>query len=140
MTETEFDNRIKASFSKVKEDIVSLMDRQKAMQRAIDELRDLIRQQGALMPNNHPENGTRLNSHFLNPAISPAEKKVLGILSDGQIPLEYTEIARRLDLNVITIRRYISNLVRYGVPLNIQKNLFNRNVVSLKRRPEETVA
>ena len=140
MDSGDFDSSIRQSFGRVRRDMDEMRLKLLELETVLVSLRRrLDAQNSSLVGLNSiaKDSHAGLNIDLLNPNLSPAERKVVAVLSDSEIPLEYGEIAKRLNLNVITVRRYISNLTRYGIPLNIQKNLFNRNVVSLKKRHDE---
>ncbi|HLD13057.1 MAG TPA: hypothetical protein VJB87_05730 [Candidatus Nanoarchaeia archaeon] len=47
--------------------------------------------------------------------LTPAQKRVVGLLVYSGGPMDYEEIARRLDLNPITARRHVNDVKRMGV-------------------------
>ncbi|MDO8628137.1 MAG: hypothetical protein Q7R56_00075 [Nanoarchaeota archaeon] len=54
-------------------------------------------------------------------SLTPAQKRVVGLLVYSGGPMDYEEIARRLDLNPITARRHINDVKHMGV--GIKKRL-----------------
>ncbi|HLD15596.1 MAG TPA: HTH domain-containing protein [Candidatus Nanoarchaeia archaeon] len=62
--------------------------------------------------------------------LTPAQKRVLGLLLYSGGPMDYQEIARRLEINEITARRHMNDLRRAGIEVkrklsdNGRKNLF----------------
>ena len=62
--------------------------------------------------------------------LTPAQKRVLGLLLYSGGPMDYSEIARRLEINEVTARRHMNDLKRAGVEVkrkvsdNGRKNLF----------------
>ena len=62
--------------------------------------------------------------------LTPAQKRVIGLLLYSGGPMDYEEIARRLEINPITARRHINDVKRVGVGIrkkvsdNGRKNLY----------------
>ncbi|MDO8555836.1 MAG: helix-turn-helix domain-containing protein [Nanoarchaeota archaeon] len=62
--------------------------------------------------------------------LTPAQQRVIGLLAYSGGPMDYEEIAKRLNLNPITARRHINDVKRMGVAIkkkvsdNGRKNLY----------------
>jgi len=66
-----------------------------------------------------------MNVQSLKSNITPAQKKVIHILGLAEVPLEYEDLAKELNLNVVTVRRHLNDLRRMGFDVKEKVNLEN---------------
>ena len=58
--------------------------------------------------------------------LTPAQKQVLALLVFAGGPLDYEDIATKLGLNIVTIRRHINDLKRAGIDIKEKVSVKNR--------------
>ena len=58
--------------------------------------------------------------------LTPAQKQVLALLVLAGGPLDYEDIATKLGLNIVTIRRHINDLKRAGIDIKEKVSVKNR--------------
>ena len=58
--------------------------------------------------------------------LTPAQKQVLALLVFAGGPLDYEDIATKLGLNIVTIRRHINDLKRGGIDIKEKVSVKNR--------------
>ena len=58
--------------------------------------------------------------------LTPAQKQVLALLVLAGGPLDYEDIATKLGLNIVTIRRHINDLKRAGIEIKEKVSVKNR--------------
>lgn len=61
--------------------------------------------------------------------LTPIQKKVVAFMIGLDIPLEYSQIAKKLGLNIVTVRRHINDIKRTGFEIKEKVNTKNKRKV-----------
>ncbi|MFW6024909.1 MAG: helix-turn-helix transcriptional regulator [Candidatus Woesearchaeota archaeon] len=85
------------------------------------------------------KNKSTLDYTKIKNKLTPAEKRIIALLVNVDRPMEYKDIAKRLGVSPVTIRRHISSIKKSDFPLNIAKNDLNRNVVILTKKAKKII-
>lgn len=59
---------------------------------------------------------------ILEKRLTPIQKKVVALMISSEIPLEYVQIAKKLGLNIVTIRRHMNDIKRTGFEIKEKIN------------------
>ena len=88
----------------------------------------------------------RSNQSFMNVqsslkgSFTPAQKKIISVLTVSDIPLEYENIAKELKLNIITVRRHINDIKRIGFDIKEKVSVDNgRKVFYLEKELKKSI-
>jgi len=88
----------------------------------------------------------RSNQSFMNVQsslkgrLTPAQKRIISILTVSEIPLEYETIAKELKLNVITVRRHINDIKRIGFGIKEKMSMGNgRKVFYIEKELKKSI-
>src|SRR3989338_7677420 len=86
----------------------------------------------------------RSNQSFMNVQsiknLTPAQKQILALLSYAGGPMDYEGMAKKLGLSVITVRRHLNDIRRYG--LNVEEKVSARGrkkVFSLDKKTRSMI-
>ncbi len=86
--------------------------------------------QPSVQPSEHVFNQQNLPNLNEFGRLTPAQKRVIGLLVYSGGPMDYEEIARRLEINPITVRRHLNDAKHVGIAIkkkvsdNGRKNLY----------------
>ena len=132
----------KDKHSKHENDFSEVFRRVKVMEQMMERLNDQIKKSNKNLDDEELEHSTtiervqsfeRSDASFMNvqsdhsiASLTPAQKQVLALLLQTGGPSEYEYIAKQLKLNIVTIRRYINDMKRLGVPIKEKVSVKNR--------------
>jgi len=81
-----------------------------------------------------------MNVQAFKNTITPAQKRVIHVLSYAEVPLEYADLAKELGISVITVRRHVSDIKRLGFDVKEKINIENgRKVFFLEKAVKKAV-
>ena len=87
-------------------------------------------------PIEHVQSFKRSDASFMNiqspkdlSNLTPAQKQVLMLMAFSGGPLDYNSISQKLKLNLVTVRRHMSDLKRAGIPLTEKVSVKNRRKI-----------
>ena len=70
-------------------------------------------------------NQSFMNVQSLKNSITPAQKRVIHVLSLTDVPLEYESLAKELKLNIVTVRRHLNDIKKMGFDIKEKINIEN---------------
>src|SRR3989338_189718 len=158
----EMHKRVSESFSRVKKDIdkiggwISHLDHHKKthdsrieeLERRIIAVEHHLRgsatiERSSIQSFNRDQsrsNQSFMNVQSLSDKITPKEKRVILCLLEAQMPLEYSEIAKKLEVSVITTRRHINDIKKSGFKIEEKMNtLTKRKVFYIDQRTKKAL-
>ena len=64
-----------------------------------------------------------MNVQTLKSSITPAQKRVIHVLSFADVPLEYADLAKELGISIVTVRRHLNDVKRLGFDVKEKVNV-----------------
>ncbi len=103
----------------------------------VDDERSIIHERSIAI---NRSNQSFMNVQSLKNNITPAQKKVIHVLSVTDLPLEYEDLAKELGISIITVRRHLNDLKKMGFNVKEKVNIENsRKVFFLEKTTKKAI-